>query len=108
MNRRSRMLVVAALVWLVVSFFLYWSGLGLERYESWATVWTRAVPLHAVVPLYDSACLDRPAVVGGELNFGCRTEFSALGFAVLALLPLFLVGCCIAAADWVRKGGRAS
>ena len=108
MNRRSRVLVVAAVVWLLVSFALYWSGLGLERYEGWAVVWSRVVPIHAVVPLYASACLEQPAVIGGELYFGCKTEFSVFGFAVLALLPVMLLACLVAAADWVRNGRRAS
>lgn len=108
MNVRSRIFVVVAATWLVASLAVYWSGLGLDRYSDWAVLWSRAVPLHAIVPLYQSSCLEQPAVIGGELYFGCKTDFSALGYAVLALLPVILLAMLVGAVGWVRNGFRSA
>ena len=108
MNGWIRIIVVTAAIWLVASFALYWSGLGAERYTDWAAIWSRTVPLHAVVPLYDSSCLEQPVVISGELYFGCRTTFSVAGYGILALIPLVLVVSLVAAASWVRNGFRSA
>jgi hypothetical protein len=108
MNEWGRIIVVAIAIWLVASFALYWSGLGLERYSDWAATWSRAVPFHDVVPLYDSSCLEQPAVTRGELYFGCRTAFSVLGYSVFALVPTVILAILVAAASWVRSGFRSA